>query len=78
MTVSGFYDHGRVRNDDGNPSYGLKGAGLAAAWQSSFGLNLKATWARRIGNNPNPTASGEDQDGSLDKNRFWLSASQSF
>jgi len=78
VTVSGFYDHGRVRNDDGNPSYGLKGAGLAAAWQSSFGLNLKATWARRIGNNPNPTASGEDQDGSLDKNRFWLSASQSF
>lgn len=78
VTVSGFYDHGRVRNDDGNPSYGLKGAGLAAAWQSSFGLNLKATWARRIGHNPNPTASGDDQDGSLDKNRFWLSASQSF
>lgn len=78
VMVSGFYDHGRVRNDDGTPSYSLKGAGLSAAWQASFGLNLKATWARRIGNNPNSTASGDDQDGSLTKNRVWLSASQSF
>ncbi len=78
MTLSGFYDHGRVRNDDGSPSYSLKGAGLAATWQASFGLNLKATWARRIGDNPNPAPNGDDQDGSLNKNRFWLSASQSF
>lgn len=78
VTLSGFYDHGRVRNDDGSPSYSLKGAGLAAAWQTDFGLNLKATWARRIGDNPNPAANGDDQDGSLNKNRIWLSASQSF
>jgi len=78
VIVSGFYDHGRVDNDDGSPSYSLKGAGLSAAWQASFGLNLKATWARRIGDNPNPVANGDDQDGSLIKNRFWLSASQSF
>ena len=48
--------------------------GAALAWQGDNGLNLKAVWARRIGTNPNPTASGNDQDGSLDKNRLWLSA----
>ena len=78
VTLSSFYDHGRIRNDDGSPSYSLKGAGLSAAWQASFGLNLKATWAHRIGDNPNPAANGDDQDGSLNKNRIWLSASQSF
>jgi len=78
VTLSGFYDHGRVRNDDGSPSYSLKGAGLAAAWQTDSGLNLRGTWARRIGNNPNPAANGDDQDGSLNKNRIWLSASLSF
>ena len=30
---------------------------------------------RRRGDNPNPTATGNDQDGSLRENRFWLSAS---
>jgi hemolysin activation/secretion protein len=78
LTLIGFYDHGRVRNDDGSPSYSLKGAGLAAAWQTDSGLNLRGTWARRIGNNPNPAINGDDQDGSLNKNRIWLSASLSF
>lgn len=84
FTLTGFYDWGHIRiNPDNyasaNPnSYELQGAGLALAWQASFGLNLKATWARRIGDNPNPTATGNDQDGSLDKNRFWLTAGLSF
>ena len=76
--LTGFYDAGHIRNHDGSPSYGLKGAGAALAWQGDNGLNLKAVWARRIGTNPNPTASGNDQDGSLDKNRLWLSASLPF
>ncbi len=59
-------------------TYSLQGAGLALAWQSSAGLNVKATLARRIGNNPNPTATGNDQDGSLTQNRFWLTASWTF
>jgi hemolysin activation/secretion protein len=84
FTLAGFYDWGRVRvNHDNyantNPnSYDLKGAGLALAWQASPAVNIKATWARRIGDNPNPTASGNDQDGSLHKNRWWLTASLSF
>lgn len=81
LILTGFYDWGQVRvNPDNyanaNPNrYELQGAGLALAWRARFGLNLKATWARRIGDNPNPTATGKDQDGSLDKNRFWLTAS---
>ena len=76
--LTGFYDAGHIRNPDGSPSYGLTGAGAAVAWQGDNGLNLKAVWARRLGSNPNPTASGNDQDGSLDKNRVWLTASLPF
>jgi hypothetical protein len=42
------------------------------------GPGLKATWAHRLGDNPNPTATGNDQDGSLLKNRFWLVATLAF
>ena len=86
VNLTGFYDwgHVKVNHDNAFPgapalgSYSLKGAGLSVAWLASFGLNLKATWARRIGNNPNPTLTGTDQDGSFRKNRFWLQASMPF
>lgn len=71
-----FYDYGQVNNYDGSMSYSLKGTGLALNWQSEFGLNIKGTWAQRIGNNPNPAANGNDQDGSLTKNRLWLTATK--
>jgi hemolysin activation/secretion protein len=73
-----FYDHGRVRNHDGSPSYSLKGAGVALTWQSGADVNLTATLARRIGNNPNAGLSGRDEDGSLNKNRIWLTGSWAF
>ena len=86
FNLTAFYDYGQVtvnadNNFTGAPllnDYSLKGAGLALAWQGESGLNLKATWAKRIGDNPNPTASGTDQDGSLVNNRFWLTASLPF
>lgn len=79
VVFTGFYDHGRVRNRDGSPSYSLKGAGVAVAWQAGSDLNLSATLARRVGINPNPnTTTGNDQDGSLTKNRFWLAATLSY
>ena len=86
LTLSGFYDHGMVQVNHSNDytgalalnSYALKGAGLALAWQGPRGTALKATWARRIGDNPNPTATGKDQDGSLVRNRFWLEATLMF
>lgn len=76
--LTGFYDYGHVRNNDAAMSYALKGYGLSLGWQTPVGVNLKATWAHRLGTNPNPTTTGKDQDGSLDKNRLWLAASLPF
>ena len=56
----------------------LKGYGMAVTWQTGRGSTLKATWARRIGSNPGATPAGKDQDGTLVRNRLWLSASLPF
>lgn len=80
--ASGFYDQGRVtvnRNNDfpgaaQKNSLGLKGLGASLGWQTPMGVNLQLTWARRLGSNPNPSAAGKDQDGSLTTNRFWFTA----
>lgn len=86
LTVTGFYDWGRVKqNADNNISspaspnrFDLKGAGLALLWTGPEGISVKGTFARRIGDNPNPTTTGNDQDGTLKKNRVWLQASLPF
>lgn len=78
LVLSGFYDWGHVRNRDLALSYSLKGYGLAIDWKAPGKINLKATWARRHGDNPNPTTTGKDQDGTLDRNRLWLSANLPF
>lgn len=83
LTLAGFYDWGQVtvNSDNDFPGaaqlnrYHLEGAGLSLDWLSPFGVSFKATWAHRIGNNPNPTLAGTDQDGSRTLNRGWLSAS---
>ena len=41
-------------------------------------VDLKATVAKRLGQNPNPTAQGLDQDGSYRNPRYWLSAMLAF
>ena len=80
-----FHDTGRItvhKNEfAGAPAlntYGLRGSGVALAWQAENSISLKGVWARRDGGNPNPTATGKDQDGSLMKDRFWLTASLAF
>lgn len=85
FNASVFYDWGRLKDPVGGSfaqAISLKGWGLALGWQSESGLSLKGTWSRRIGENPNPTSSdsgiGNDQDGSLIRNRFWLTASLPF
>lgn len=83
LSLSGFYDWGRVmvNRDNNYPGASanneltLQGAGLALAWQPNAKVNVKATWARRIGQNPAPTATGTDQDGTLHMDRFWLTTS---
>jgi hemolysin activation/secretion protein len=81
--LTSFYDHGQISmakspSGTGLNDYVLQGVGLTLVWQSGSYPTLKATWAHRIGENPNQTATGFDQDGSLTKNRFWLSASVPF
>ena len=75
VVLSGFYDWGHVHNFAGTaPSYELKGYGVGLAWTAPFGLKVNAALAHRQGDNPNPTATGRDQDGSLDRFRLWLNA----
>jgi len=83
FNLTGFYDHGQISlakspTGTGINDYVLQGAGLTLLWQSGSYPTLKMTWAHRIGDNPNQTSTGFDQDGSLTKNRFWLSASIPF
>ncbi len=79
-TLVGFYDWGHITLLRDNPSatalnaYALKGAGLGWILQMPDNSRIKFSWARRIGNNPNPSNTGTDQDGSLIRNRYWLSA----
>jgi hemolysin activation/secretion protein len=86
LSLTGFIDWGRVRINQNNDIQGalvrneltLKGAGVSLGWTASFGLALKGTYARRIGDNPDPTSTGTDQDGTLEMNRLWLQAAMSF
>jgi hemolysin activation/secretion protein len=81
FTLTPFYDRGRVQVNARNDFVGaaapnaivLEGAGLALGWQAENGFAARLAWARRIGDNPNPTATGKDQDGSLVKDRLWAS-----
>jgi hemolysin activation/secretion protein len=75
-----FYDWGKVskRTNDTVPTYELKGGGVSLSWTGSRNLNAQVTYARRNGNNPNPLDTGKDGDGSLKRDRFWLSLNQSF
>ena len=86
FSLAGFYDYGEIRlNEDNNfvdaPSpngYKLQGYGLwfGSEMPSGDGLmGLRLTWAHRSGENPGRSMStGLDQDGTLDKNRFWIDA----
>jgi hemolysin activation/secretion protein len=86
LSLTGFYDWGRVRVNADNDFAGaaelnrleLEGVGVSIGWVARSGLELKATLAQRIGDNPNPTSTGQDQDGSLTKNRIWLQVSMPF
>lgn len=87
ISLTGFYDWGHVDElhiaNENNPtlknSYDLKGFGLSAAYNFNNGVIAKATWAVRDGHNPNPKIpSGTDQDGTRDRNRFWLQLSIPF
>ena len=79
-TVSTFYDWGRVQqmhsaNFPGAPAnnaFTLSGYGVGLTHTTPKGVQFRAIWARRDTENPNPTQTGRDQDGTLDRNRYWF------
>lgn len=81
--LSGFIDQAWVTAQsssaaDASTPLSLRGYGLSAAWQGPKGLNAKLTWSQREGNNPKPTATGTDGDGTLQINRIWFTAGLAF
>jgi hemolysin activation/secretion protein len=86
FNLTEFLDWGSVHVNEKNDIAGaavpntdtLKGAGVSIGWLANFGLSVKATWAHRLGTNPDPTSTGDDQDGSHIENRVWLQVSMPF
>ncbi len=86
ISLTGFYDWGMIwqYHDTQFPAAPkhndliYKGLGASIAYTTSSGLTVRATWARKDGDNPNPTQSGKDQDGTWDRNRYWLQLSLPF
>ena len=86
ITWATFYDHGWVQvNVDNNlsaaaspASWYLQGAGLSLGWQSKQGVDIKASVAQRMGDNPASQSNGSDNDGTLRLNRAWLVVSVAF
>jgi hemolysin activation/secretion protein len=80
INLTGFYDWGMVwqyhdTQFPGSPKHNdliYKGFGASVGYTFDNGASVKATWARKQGSNPNPTQSGNDQDGTRDRNRYWL------
>ncbi len=76
-----FMDQAKVQSlpvGSSSNSVKLAGYGLSVAWTGPMGINTRLTWARRMGNNPRPNPSGSDSDGTLRRDRLWLSASLPF
>ncbi|MCC6989064.1 MAG: ShlB/FhaC/HecB family hemolysin secretion/activation protein [Acidobacteria bacterium] len=78
LQLTSFYDWGRVNDRAPAARYTLRSAGARAAWMGPLGLKLEATYAARLGRNPNPGIATEYQDGSRHRNRWWLTASLAF
>ncbi|MEI7432091.1 MAG: ShlB/FhaC/HecB family hemolysin secretion/activation protein [Betaproteobacteria bacterium] len=83
VQLTAFYDYGSIRRDH-NANYigalnpetaALQGAGVGVNWTKAGSFAVRASVARRIGDNPlRSTQTGKDQDGSLDRTRLWLTA----
>lgn len=80
-----FYDEGRAQTWKFNPAsnnvdnaYTLRGTGLSLSWQGPYGLQVKATWAHRLGQPSTSVSNSLAQNGGLDRQRLWLNASVPF
>ena len=86
INLTGFYDWGQLWLQH-DPSYPggpqnnrntYKGFGASIGYTNDDGVNFRATWARKQSHNPNPTQTGNDQDGTRDRNRYWLQVTVPF
>jgi len=81
-----FYDYGHVLVNPNNAysvagdlsSYSQKGAGLSVDLKPNSNTDLKAIWAKRLGNESNLSSTGSYQSGSTGNNQIWLIASIGF
>jgi len=86
VTVSAFYDYGQVVVNRDNSfanalvanAFSLKGRGLAVLWNGAAGQGLGLVWSQRDGSNPNPSATGSDQDGTQVRDRLWMTVNLPF
>jgi hemolysin activation/secretion protein len=86
LALTGFYDYGWVKaNRDNNVAspanpngYNLQGYGVSLAWQATSSIDVKATLAQRVGNNPAAQTNGTDGDGTKKVTRLWLSTGIAF
>jgi hemolysin activation/secretion protein len=88
-TISAFADKGQIRQNKysayaGAPAlndYSLRGYGLWLGTQIPWSLGetqLRLTWSRRLGSNPNGFTPQQDQDGSQVIQRLWFFANHLF
>jgi hemolysin activation/secretion protein len=59
-------------------AYWLEGAGVGLRAQIARVVQLEVIGARKIGDNPGATATGQDADGRSEKTRLWFIASTAF
>lgn len=75
LVLSGFYDWAQARNPEATEAalrrYSLRGMGVSMTWQALSQWQIKATAARRLGDNPLPAAT-------YGASRLWVSANYSF
>lgn len=87
LRLIGFYDWGRIHQfkDDDNlilstpNKYSLSGYGIGVDIGKPGEIDFNLYWARRDGKNPGRSpVTGRDNDGSNEKNRFWVSLTLHF
>lgn len=82
--LTAFRDQGRATSlpatsSDQKTASTLKGYGVSAGWQAPMGVYTKVTWSHRQGTNPKANInSGLDSDGTLIRNRTWVTVTMPF
>ena len=86
LQVAAFLDYGQIRlhkeewpgwqgaNTRITNRYGLSGYGFGVNWSQPGSLSVRASVAKRIGENPGRDVNDNDSDGTKNRTQFWLQA----